>query len=203
MAILDWFLPKDLEEVVSTYNGKIKVKKFMGRVAVWCGSYEQSGPMVKKVWEKALEKILPPKKVLVLGLGCGSVAEIISSKFPDAKITGVEIDPVMVDIGKKYFSLGTNKNLKIVISDAEKFIRNSKIKFDLVIYDTFIKGKAGRVSWAEVARILIDGNLLLINRLQPRYSKQPSLIGTIPPKHFKKVRDLKLEFNEVTFLQKF
>lgn len=137
MAILDWFLPKDLEEVVSTYNGKIKVKKFMGRVAVWCGSYEQSGPMVKKVWEKALEKILPPKKVLVLGLGCGSVAEIISNKFPGAKITGVDIDPVMIRLGKKYFDLS---RVRIVIGDAFSFIRITKQKYDLILVDLYLGG---------------------------------------------------------------
>jgi len=32
-------------------------------------------------------------------------AKIISEKFPNAKITGIEIDPMMVEIGKKYFGL--------------------------------------------------------------------------------------------------
>ena len=58
------------------------------------------------------------KKILVLGLGAGSIVKVINKYFPKSKITAVEIDPMMVEIGKKHFDLEKARNLEIIIGDA-------------------------------------------------------------------------------------
>lgn len=139
------------EIIESPLNGRIKVKSFLGRFSVWVGGYEQSGPLVKKVWEKALKAVtLSPRLVLILGLGCGVAAKLISEKYPKAKITGVEIDPQMIDIGRRHFSLGGIPNLKVICADAKDFFRNNKVKYDLVLVDAYIGNSAADFSKANL-----------------------------------------------------
>ena len=128
--------------VDSKFNGQIKIKKYLWETSVWVGGFEQSGPLVKAVWQKALKNVtIAPKSVLILGLGCGVAAKLISQKFPNALITGVEIDPVMIDVGKKYFDLGKIKRLKIICEDAKVFLKKNKKKFDLILVDIYIGEK--------------------------------------------------------------
>ncbi len=159
--MLDWLYPQTIEVVTSKINGQIKVTKFRGRYSVWVGGFEQSGPVyVEKVWREALERIkFTPKKVLILGLACGTLVKLLTTKWPKAKITGVEIDPLMIQLGKKYFGLGHYKNLTIKIADAKKA---NLPRFDLVLADTYLGNK--RVV-LDLHRFLLPGGAILANHL--------------------------------------
>ena len=151
-----------LEKRTSKLNGEIKVTKSFGRVSVWVGGFQQSGPLVAKAWQKGISKVAKAERILVLGLGCGSIAPLLIKKFPDAKITGLEIDPIIIEIGKKYFGLDKYKNLKIVNSDANKF--TMKEQFDLVIIDMY-KGGESRIN-RDFSKLLKKGGTGIINRLE-------------------------------------
>src|SRR4030042_2787740 len=111
-----------LEKTNSKINDQIEIREdIFGRRSLLVGGISQSGHSVEKLWQKPLKLITghqsPVTKILILGLGAGSVAKIIHNFFPKAKMTGVEIDPMMIEIGKKYFDLSTVKNLKVDIKD--------------------------------------------------------------------------------------
>lgn len=162
--MLGWFYPQTIETVSSPYNGQIKVTKFRGKYSVWVSGFEQSGPVyVEKIWRRALRHsgLSRIVNVLILGLGCGSLVKLISKKWPKAKITGVEIDPVMISLGKKYFNLEKFKNLKIIQDDAKK----QKLSgYDLIICDAYLGGK---------------------NQLSKLKSKIPVLFNNLDPKTLK------------------
>src|ERR1043166_8518655 len=46
------------------------------------------------------------KRVLVLGLGAGSIAVYLHRFVPDAAIDAVELDPGVIEVARKYFALG-------------------------------------------------------------------------------------------------
>lgn len=145
----------------SKFNGQIKLtKNWRGQYSVWVGGFEQSGPVyVEKIWRDGLKRVpFVPKKVLILGLGCGTLVKLISKKWPRAKITGVEIDPVMINLGKKYFRLGEFPNLKIILSDAREF--KPTRPFDLVLSDTYIGNK--KISQNNLKKL---GRKILVNSL--------------------------------------
>lgn len=78
-----------------------------------------------------------PKNVLVLGSGSGNdVATANSVGVP--KIDAVEIDPVIVDLGKKYHPHNpySNPNVKVYIDDARSFLNKSEEKYDMIILGT-------------------------------------------------------------------
>ncbi|UCG29580.1 MAG: hypothetical protein JSV53_08695 [candidate division WOR-3 bacterium] len=76
-----------------------------------------------------------PKNVLLVGGGIGnSVAQIL--KHPSIEnITYVELDPVFFEMGRKYLgeSLGGKDKLKIVFGDGRYYVKNTGLKYDVVI----------------------------------------------------------------------
>jgi len=74
-----------LGEFTSEYNGKITVvEDIFGKRSLRAGGLSQSGGLVCILWENALRKIdiSKSKNVLILGLGAGTVAQIISRINP-------------------------------------------------------------------------------------------------------------------------
>ena len=139
-----WVAKSFLQKINSQYNGQIKVYKQFGRVQMEAGGLLQSGGVLKNIWKKALKKSIlsdhsPVKslKVLILGLGAGTLAQLISKKWPQAKITGVEIDPQVIKIGQKYFDLNKINQLTIINQDAFKFIEKTQLKYDLIFVDLY------------------------------------------------------------------
>jgi spermidine synthase len=127
-----------LEEVGSKYNGTLRVVRSFGLgTYIQSDGLTQSGGIVETFWKQTLKRIknskFKIKNCLVLGLGGGTVVKIIRKLWPEAKITGIDIDPLMVELGKKYLGLDET-NLEIKIQDAAKPIPG---KFYLVVVDLY------------------------------------------------------------------
>jgi spermidine synthase len=123
----------------SSFNGEIRVIKSLAwGTYIQVDGITQSGGVVEKIWKEALRNLQDRfKNILILGLGGGSVAKILRRKFPNSKITGIEIDPLMIEMGRKYLGLD-DLRLEIEIADAFEWVaKNKDRKFDLVIVDTY------------------------------------------------------------------
>lgn len=134
-----------VEKVESPHNGTIEIVRDLSGTRILVGGISQSGWLLKRVWKTALRKLkkdgFVPQKVLLLGVGGGSVVELIEGFWADAKTTGVEIDPLMIELGKKYLKLGKAPNLEIEIGDAIEWLTHNKAKFDLVLIDLYVGSK--------------------------------------------------------------
>lgn len=144
---------KVLEEKNSKFNGNLCVVKTLGMgTYIQAGGLTQSGGIVESIWKQTLRhlnnkkiftesestKPLIMNNCLILGLGGGTVAKLIRKNWPEASLTGVEIDPVMVELGKKYLGLD-RLNTDIKITDAARYIKNDTLntKYDLIIVDLY------------------------------------------------------------------
>lgn len=129
---------KILEERKSKFNGDLRVLKTLGLgTYIQANGLTQSGGIVETFWKQTLKRIYNSELIinncLILGLGGGTVAKLVRKFWPDAKIAGVDIDPMMVELGEKY--LGLDKSgITIKIHDADKYLSG---KFDLVIVDLY------------------------------------------------------------------
>ena len=84
------------------------------------------------------EKIIEMKHILLLGVAGGSVVKTLVDEIEyKEKITGVEIDPEMIQIANQYFNLNEIKQLEVVIDDAFEFVLKTKEKYNLIIIDIF------------------------------------------------------------------
>lgn len=152
-----------IERVFSPVNGKIVVQEdLFGHREVIAGKVAQSGGLAEILWKTV--KINPAEKVLILGLGCGTLAKILSEKYPKAKITGIEIDPVIVNLGKKYFDLDKIPNLEIITGDAFEFVKKEKSQFDLVIVDLYLGQEFPKEAESDEFLNKLNG-LIVFNRL--------------------------------------
>jgi predicted membrane-bound spermidine synthase len=84
------------------------------------------------------DKVVEMDHILVLGVAGGSVIKTLVDEINyKGKITGVEIDPEMIQIANQYFNLNEIKQLEIIIDDAFEFVLKTKDRYDLIIIDIF------------------------------------------------------------------
>ncbi len=79
------------------------------------------------------------KNALIVGFGAGSVASILSEEYRKAvHLTGVEKDPVVIDLAKKYFGIERYEDLSLHLEDASDFVEHCHQQFDLIVVDVFV-----------------------------------------------------------------
>ena len=78
----------------------------------------------------------PPEKVLVIGNAAGTIPRQLLNFYPDAVIDGVEIDPDIVDAGRRFFDMNET-NLRIHVTDGRPFLKTSDESWDLIAVDAF------------------------------------------------------------------
>jgi len=168
---------KVIEEVDSPLNGRISVIKSIGLGTYFqVGNLTQSGGVVVDIWRMTLnriKKILPdPQEILILGLGGGSCAKLARKMWPYVHITGVDFDSTIIELGKKYFDLGST-HADIIVGDACKFIeKTSKEKkyYGLVIVDLYVGQEFPVVFESDIflknlKNILAQKSIVIFNRL--------------------------------------
>lgn len=77
----------------------------------------------------------PSKRVLVLGLGGGALCSYLNKKIPGLTVEGVEIDPTMLDLAKKYFGFNPSETLKAHVADGLPFVRDLPGSGNFVLLD--------------------------------------------------------------------
>lgn len=76
------------------------------------------------------------KRVLIIGLGAGTASKQITQCYGPVAIDGVEIDPAIVDLGRKLFAMN-EKNLRVRVTDGRAFLAGAKEPYDWVIVDAY------------------------------------------------------------------
>lgn len=81
-----------------------------------------------------------PKRVLLIGLGGGTIATAIHKLIPSADIDIVEINRDMLYVARKFFFFNPTQNIHVCIEDGSDFIRKAAPNsYDLIILDAFNK----------------------------------------------------------------
>jgi len=75
------------------------------------------------------------KKILIVGLAGGTIADQLEYFFPKAQIDGVEIDPKVIALSREYFNL--NPKVNVVNQDGRIFLEQTDKKYDLIIVDAY------------------------------------------------------------------
>jgi spermidine synthase len=166
-----------LEKTSSPTNKNIEVVRSLAfGTYIQVDGLTQSGGVLRGIWKQTLKKVKSQKSkvksCLILGLGGGSLALLLNKVYPEAKITGVDIDPKIVKLGKNYLKLDTEK-VNVVISDAMKFVKKekkAKKKYDLILTDLYVGYEYPREFESEnymrlVGSLLADNGVAVFNRL--------------------------------------
>ncbi|MCF6323587.1 MAG: hypothetical protein L3J89_04560 [Gammaproteobacteria bacterium] len=69
-----------------------------------------------------------PQSILLLGLGGGSIIHFLRHWFPELKITAVDINEKIVNVGEKYFDVLETPQVSIEVADAFSYLLKSRKK---------------------------------------------------------------------------
>jgi len=79
-----------------------------------------------------------PRRILVIGLGGGSLPMFLRKHYPAAGIDVAEIDPDVVDVAKKYFGFREDERMRAHVGDGRQFIENARqADYDIIFLDAF------------------------------------------------------------------
>src|SRR5262249_4826876 len=79
----------------------------------------------------------PVRKVLVLGNAGGSTARALAALYPGVAIDGVELDPKVTDVARRFMGLGRIHGLNVITADARAYLRSTHRRYDLIAIDTY------------------------------------------------------------------
>ncbi len=156
--------------VPSDVHGEIRCTRLLGRWTVEAGGTGQASDYLNTMWRKALREIPRDSvaRILILGFGTGGAFPEFYKRFPRAHIVTVEIDPVMVDLAKRFGALRGFLWPEVHVGRAEEILPTLTGQFDLIVSDMFVghdvaKDTASPVLMRELARLLRPNGHLLVN----------------------------------------
>jgi spermidine synthase len=77
------------------------------------------------------------KRVLVIGLGGGALPKRMWHDYPSMRIDSVEIDPVVVDVAKRFFGMPDDPRLRVFTGDGRQYVASTKDRYDVVVIDAY------------------------------------------------------------------
>ncbi|MBL4822733.1 MAG: fused MFS/spermidine synthase [Colwellia sp.] len=81
-----------------------------------------------------------PKRILIIGLGGGTMSNTLAQLYPQSQIDNVEIDQAVIKVARDYFGFFENNKIKTYNQDGRIFIKRALLKkqqYDWIILDAF------------------------------------------------------------------
>jgi spermidine synthase len=82
----------------------------------------------------------PPQRVLIVGLGGGSIPKALREILPQAQIDVVEIDPAVTRVAKRFFDFREDAKMQVIELDGRVYVKRAQragTKYDVVMLDAF------------------------------------------------------------------
>jgi spermidine synthase len=111
-----------------------------------------------------------PRQVLLLGLGAGTVAHLLTRRFGPVPILAVDNDLEVVETARREFALDL-ENLRVEISDAFAYVGSTDARYDLILVDLYTgpcpaPGMISRPFLRALRRILVPSGEVVFNCFQ-------------------------------------
>ena len=97
--------------------------------------FEYTGLMVM-----GLSYLESPKNALVIGLGGGTLTKYLKKYYPDLAIDNVEMDPVVVNVARRYFDFSESSDNQVFVMDGRRYLQKNQRKYDLIFLDAYYGG---------------------------------------------------------------
>lgn len=115
-----------------------------------------------------------PHRILVVGLGGGSLPMVLRHHYPEAVIDAVDIDSEVVSVAKEYFGFREDSRMHAVVGDGRRFIEETREPYDLVFLDAFGSNSVPRhlttQEFLQAVRRSLTPTGLVIGNVWSRYS---------------------------------
>ncbi|MBF0458354.1 MAG: fused MFS/spermidine synthase [Nitrospirae bacterium] len=166
-----YYLKRDVNSLMVTRNGDV--------VTLWCPmKTKQSEVDLRNPYLPMLEYarnclcvllfVPVPERVLVVGLGGGTIPTAISAVADRAVIDVVEIDEEVAGIAQRYFNFRQTNRLRLFIGDGAEFIREARSLYDVVVLDAYTGEHLSdsiysETFYSDISRCLTDSGIVAVN----------------------------------------
>ena len=125
------------------------------------------------VWDAMLPPARPAN-ALILGLGGGTIATLMTQRWGALPITGVENDPAVAWLAAHEFGLNQLPNVHITLADAFAFVHRCQQQFEMICVDLYVAGKMSHgvlepAFLRDIARILTPDGTATFNLWRSPY----------------------------------
>jgi spermidine synthase len=112
-----------------------------------------------------------PQRILIIGLGGGSLPRALAKAVPEAAVDVVDIDPAVVRVARQYFSFVPGPHTEVFEEDGRVFVRHALREgrsYDLILLDAYDheyipEHLLTREFLLEVKRLLQPGGVVAAN----------------------------------------
>ncbi len=82
---------------------------------------------------------LVPKsdRMMMIGLGGGTLPTFLHRHYPQSTIDVVELDPEVVYVAKTFFAFQPDANMQVHVQDGRKYVEDCRRPYDLVFLDAY------------------------------------------------------------------
>jgi spermidine synthase len=78
-----------------------------------------------------------PRRMLIIGLGGGTLPMFLRKHYPGATIDVVDIDPDVVLVAKQFFSFREDERMRAHVADGRLFVEKIQQPYDVIFLDAF------------------------------------------------------------------
>lgn len=78
-----------------------------------------------------------PRRVLIIGLGGGSLSKFCYHALPEARITSVEIDPAVIALREEFGIPPDNERFQVVQADGSDYLQRDDVAADVILLDGY------------------------------------------------------------------
>ena len=81
-----------------------------------------------------------PKRILIVGLGGGSIPRVLRAVLPGVPVDVVEVDEAVVEVARDYFDFTAGGTVRVIVQDARVSVKRAArtgVRYDLVVLDAF------------------------------------------------------------------
>lgn len=173
---LSFLWPLTLKNWNSKYSGQVELILVNGKKVLNTQHANYSFDSLHRVFQYVLgnymPQIEPDDKLLLLGLGGGSVPFILRRelKIPNL-LTAIEIDPLMIQIAREEFGINELDNIIIIEANAANYVKHCNDSYACILVDIFIDDKVPEFIHTigflkDLKRILKPHGRIFINTIQ-------------------------------------
>ncbi|MEP6672292.1 MAG: fused MFS/spermidine synthase [Chthoniobacter sp.] len=90
-----------------------------------------------RVLPACLAFVRNPLRVLIVGLGGGTIPRFLHSHFPQMRIDVVELDQEVLNVAREHCGFEEDERMRVSVDDGRDFIEASAGGYDIIILDCF------------------------------------------------------------------